>query len=460
MRVINYNTIPSHASDTRTMQTIGAMLGNKPERLSQMVTLRPDYTINFLTDGLKNTFFKDVKNKDKFEPIKSMSYEWNIQSHQIPRIKIVEDTTEDGYGRVMVPVYLEQKYFDKSDTFRLENDQQLFVKMAPERISERCWKYMCTLTGDDSTRRINVAYLKKGKKTQYVSNYFPELSERGYHKFMFNVEKHRGYISRHRVSGSYSSDYAVLEDTYMQHGEEYFKIDKMDKLLMDNLLLARNNGMLFGKSNHDIFGKCLDQDSRGRDEPMSDGVITQFSRYSDQHRYNNLTTSVFDDALDSVVAHTGKSEGNNVTLICNRRARRQIHKVLEQKLRGAGQDNAWFYNKDGKKIDLGAEFRSYSVNGNTMNFLVDESLTQHYPDQGYGIFMDTSVNDGMPNISGMTLEGRSMISGTIAGMGGLDGKTSGEIVTSVDGSEKHLLAYASALVANPYAGHIIKENLN
>lgn len=459
MKVIDYNMIPSWAADTKTMKLVGSLLGDKPEKLSTVVTLRPDLTISMITDGLKNVYMAG-NSTDKFRPINAMSFTWKIQTHMIPKIRIVEDNSETGEGRAVFALILEKKYYDKGDTFRLENDQLLFVRAQPERLSADRWKYLVTLVGDDSSRKVNVAKTKKGNWTQYNSNYFPELSERGYSKFMFNVEEHRGYISRHRVSDSWSSDYAVLEDVYMQHGKEYFKMDSFDKRLLDLFLWTRENNLLFGESNHDILGKCLDQDEMGRDIPMSDGVITQFQRYCSQQRYSTLATTILDDAIDDVVSKSGKSIGNSITVVCNRRMYKQLGQVLKNDLRFVANANGAFYHtKNGDKIKVGAHFNAYHVQGNDIIFTVDEALTLRYPDQGYGLFMDTTVRDGQPNISLMTLAGRKLISGTIAGMGGLDGKTSGEIVTSVDGSEKHLIGYSGAMVANPYAGHIIKENI-
>ena len=52
-----------------------------------------------------------------------------------------------------------------------------------------------------------------------------------------------------------------------------------------------------------------------------------------------------------------------------------------------------------------------------------------------------------------------MIEGTQIGMGGRDGKSSGEVFSGVHGSVYHLLGYSCAVVFNPYKSFILKENV-
>jgi hypothetical protein len=79
-----------------------------------------------------------------------------------------------------------------------------------------------------------------------------------------NVEKHRNYITTHRVDDSYSAQYAVFENTFISIAEgkdqgnlteKIYKMDKKEKTLLDNFLYVRNNGLLFNKCNVDVNGK-------------------------------------------------------------------------------------------------------------------------------------------------------------------------------------------------------------
>lgn len=77
----------------------------------------------------------------------------------------------------------------------------------------------------------------------------PELHEEGYTKWQSNVEKHRGFISTHRVDASYSALYAAQEEVFIKMAEgkdqgnmseTIYKMDKIQKNLLDNFLTARN----------------------------------------------------------------------------------------------------------------------------------------------------------------------------------------------------------------------------
>jgi hypothetical protein len=120
------------------------------------------------------------------------------------------------------------------------------------------------------------------------------------------------------------------------------------------------------------------------------------------------------------------------------------------------------YSKEKGKIKVGAEFDSYTIQGNTIVFIPDRALSQEFDQYGYGIFLDTTADlkTGRPGLATFTLEGNEMVDGYREGLGGRDGKTSGgSIATGVHGSEYHIIGYSCAVVFNPYKSFIVKENV-
>ena len=88
-----------------------------------------------------------------------------------------------------------------------------------------------------------------------------------------NIEKHRNWITEHRNDISYSARYAQLEDQFIKiaHGEgtgelkeKIFKLNKMEKDLLENFQMAKNNHLLWGKTTMDANGKStvLTEDGR------------------------------------------------------------------------------------------------------------------------------------------------------------------------------------------------------
>ena len=87
-----------------------------------------------------------------------------------------------------------------------------------------------------------------------------------YVKYQSNIERHRGYITTHRVDDSYSALFKPLENTFISIGkgdgngqmsETIYKMDTVEKNLLSNFLEVRNNGLLFNKTNVDKNGYRL-----------------------------------------------------------------------------------------------------------------------------------------------------------------------------------------------------------
>jgi hypothetical protein len=468
MKIVDRNTIPQNMSDTNTMQHFGTLLGDKPHKLGTVVTMYPQLAISTLTDALKNVYYNPKKSEGSFSPINSMCIEWKIDVNFIKEVKIVGDISGDGAGEQVVSILLGERYYDKNDTFTLENKQQLFVVAVPKKLSQERWEYKVRLVSNDPTKSIDTRFAASGFSTRYRSNYFPELSERGYTKFVSNTEKHRNYISRHRASVDKSSDFARSEEVYIKaakgkDGDAYFKMQKAEKKCLDHFLFSRDNSCMWSETNYDVNGKCRIQDNHNRDVPMGDGVVAQIERYCDKFSFSILTTDVLDDVIASMVAKSDNPTGNTYAVICNELLWAKFGKLMKDDLRFvAPNDGSYFYSKDkGREVNVGASFKSYHVQGNTITFMPDRSLSQEYPNHAYGIFLDTGVdlNTGRPNLAMFTVKGSEMITGTLNGMGGQDGMTSGEVSTGVAGSEYHLMGYAGTVVFNPYKSFILEESV-
>lgn len=467
MRIVDRNTVAQNMSATKTVQNFGTLIGLKPHKLGQVVTMYPQLAISTLTDALKNIYYNPKKSEGSFAPINSMCVEWDIDVNFIKKVKIVGGISGGGSAEKVETLYLEERYYDKNDTFALENKQQLFVVGVPKKINQKRWEYKVRLVTNDSGKSIDSNYAAAGRSTRYRSNYFPELSERGYTKWITNTETHRNYISRHRASVDWSSDYALNEEIFIEAGTKdksiYYKMNKKEKQCLDHFLISRETGCVFGETNFDINGKCTLQDEHGRDVPMGDGVISQIERYCDKFSYSILTGDILDDAISAMVEKSDMPTGNTYAVICNERLYRQFGKLMKSDLRfQSPNDGSYFYSKAaGKEVEVGAHFKSYHVQGNTISFMPDRALSQEYPDHGYGIFLDTGVDiaSGRPNIAMFTLKGSEMITGNLNGMGGQNGKTSGEVSTGVAGSQYHLLGFAGAVLFNPYKSFILEESV-
>lgn len=65
-------------------QRIKSLQGNKlvkPHRFGVVARMYTDNTLSFITDGLRNVFYKDDK-ADKFQKTNSMMFEWEVEKIQ------------------------------------------------------------------------------------------------------------------------------------------------------------------------------------------------------------------------------------------------------------------------------------------------------------------------------------------------------------------------------------------
>lgn len=460
MRIIDYSAVPEWATNgTYTIENFNTMFGRQVDMMPQIVKLRPNYTMNFITDGLKRKMIS--QNNSTSEESRYLAVEWVLSQKNIPRIRIAVTCTETGTNKDPISLILEEPYYSIYDTFALENQQQLRVMSVPQKLSANRWKYTCQIEGASYDRGVQLKYMTKGRTTMFRSNYYPELSDRGSSKFLQTVERHRIYISRHRVGRALSGDFKSMYVEMKRKGKVgYFEINSTEEELMEELLHITANARVFGESNHDINGKCTLQDEQGRDLPSGDGALRQIERYCDKINYSLLTTDIFDAGLDTVVTKTEKRKGNHITVACNYEGYKQAQRAMKASLRDTALDGAWYYDKTGKhKVSVGQEYEMYHYNGNYITFVIDDVLSENIIDRGYLLFLDTTVNDGQPNVVSYTLKGREFLTGHLVGMGGKDGRTSGMISSAIDGSEVHMLTYSGLAVKNPYAGFIMQQNL-
>jgi len=467
MKIIDYTTVKATMGDTKTVQDFGKWIGNKPHKLGLVASMYEDLAATYLTDSLLNIYYNE-RSANQFQPVDSTVVEWFLDQNFIEKIYIATDVTgtTPGLNKLEFDITFTRKYYDKYDTFTLENRQQLFVVQTPTRLATNLWRYTVRLVGNDLTKSADKNFMKKGNYTRLRSNYHPELSEMGYSKFQSNTEMHRNHLSLHRASATFSQQYAVLEDVYLATAEKgeavYLKMNKKEKECTDSFMYARNQHILFGKSNFDINGKCLDQDAQGRDIPMGDGIVHQLERYCDKMVYSRLSVNVFDEMLDTMVSKAAKATGNKFVFIVNEKLWSRINRVLRDFLKGYAQDGTYFFSKaKNGEVKVGATFSSYEIGGNVISFTVDRCLSHEYDSFEYGIMVDVTpdTSTGRPGIAMFSLKGSDMLSGNLKGMGGLSGTESGDVATPVAGSSYHLMGYSGVAVFNPYRSFILQQSV-
>ena len=182
-----------------------------------------------------------------------MYFEWEVETNYIKRIEFAAIPDGDGSEGTEITFAFKERYYEKGDIFKIDKTmQQVYVVSRPIRKADNYWEVQGRLIDNDYNSVLDLSGCNIGDTTRFQSNAMPEQHEEGYTKYQSNIEKHRNYITTHRVDDSYSALYAAHENTFISIAkgegqgdmtETIYKMDKKEKNLLDNFLYVRNNGL-------------------------------------------------------------------------------------------------------------------------------------------------------------------------------------------------------------------------
>lgn len=499
MRLVQKETIAKFSNRAYTVESFMNLMGQQPALIPGYVRLsrQKDIGLFTITELIGNIYIEDEKSMTRLSEIDSFSFKWRIDTSQIPTLRFKRACNQTGENGEVLNIYLDDRFFSKYDVIALQNTQLLYVISEPQRISMNEYLYECKLLTNKPTERLNTAYTQVNSTARYVYNLQPELSEYGTNKQWYNMEEHINWLMKIRAGQQYSSDLRVLQDKYFMteadlkkaeraNGGHYkiYVMNSIEQQVMEHFVRSANAALICGRSvMNEENGRSMLQTENMQDIIAGDGLIAQYERYAHYINYtdNTLTVKQFQDAIENVAERRGMSTGNHITVLCNRRFSRQKARALQQEVFQNNPYGAWFFTKDrlnmsdpitkakktnrimANEITVGATFKSYIYDGNTITFVVDEALTNHYQDRGYAIFIDTGVyetdNGTTPAVHLKTLKGRSLVTNYIYGMGGATGSSSGPVATALDASRYEVLGWRGIAVMNPYAATIMVENI-
>lgn len=96
-----------------------------------------DNTLNFITDGLRNIFYKDEK-ADQFQLSSSLLFEWIVETNNIKKVEFAEVPIGSGENGTEITMAFKENYYQKYDIFRIDKTkQQCQVVSRPIRKRDR-----------------------------------------------------------------------------------------------------------------------------------------------------------------------------------------------------------------------------------------------------------------------------------------------------------------------------------
>ena len=444
-------------------------LGANPARLGIVSTLYDQYTATHLTEALMNTYTME-KGKKGFQSINSFLIEWDLQTKKIKRVPLVAAPEGSGLNAGDVKFYFPENYYQKYDTFVVERTRQQFIVLnRPQRLRDNCWLVIAKILDNDYDSVVDPS-TAAGFQTRFVTNYVPELHSEGYTKYQSNCEKMRTYIATHRCDIDMSAMYKPMEDVFIQIGkggddDPVYKMNTAEKDCLDSFMEARNNALLWGKSNMDASGKPKIYDEDGRPIVSADGVIAQIERFATKFVFSKLNVGYFEKALQAMVAKSEKPQGNSYMLICNTAFYNEWQRVMNAWIVAHKTDGSFLFSKGANGyVDLGATYESYTFGGNKISVKIDRCFDVEFPTRKYAALIDLTADasTGKPAMAFFTFKGGDIIHNVIVGVGGKSGLASGEVSSPVAGSKLVNWGYGGVAVFNPYRSVIMigEENRN
>ena len=469
MRISGFSTTRPNMPTTRTYEDFMKFLGANPARLGIVSTLYDQYTATHLTEALMNTYTME-KGKKGFQSINSFLIEWDLQTKKIKRVPLVAAPEGSGLNAGDVKFYFPENYYQKYDTFVVERTRQQFIVLnRPQRLRDNCWLVIAKILDNDYDSVVDPS-TAAGFQTRFVTNYVPELHSEGYTKYQSNCEKMRTYIATHRCDIDMSAMYKPLEDVFIQIGkgsddDPVYKMNTAEKDCLDSFMEARNNALLWGKSNMDASGKPKIYDEDGRPIVSADGVIAQIERFATKFVFSKLNIGYFEKALQAMVAKSEKPQGNSYMLICNTAFYNEWQRVMNAWIVAHKTDGSFLFSKGANGyVDLGATYESYTFGGNKISVKIDRCFDVEFPTRKYAALIDLTADasTGKPAMAFFTFKGGDIIHNVIVGVGGKSGLASGEVSSPVAGSKLVNWGYGGVAVFNPYRSVIMigEENRN
>lgn len=347
------------------------------------------------------------------------------------------------------------------------------VMSVPVRKADNLWEYTVKLVDSDYSATLDLSACQPGMKTRFLSNIQPEFHDNGYLKYTSNVERHRTWITEHRVDGSMSSRYEALEDQFIKIAdgdtsgkpkEKIYKLSALEKDVYENYKQVKNQALLWQKTTMDPNGKAMLYTDDNRPLIAGDGLIPQYERFAGKLLYTgSFDISNMNLVMTQMAEKSNESIGNNWMFVVNDILWNQINVGLAEWLKGWNSVPTMLYSKAAGKalkvenpIKVGGTFVSYEINGNVVNFGVDKALSREYPNKGYGICFDLTpdMSSNDPKVAAFTLKGKEFVVNYLDGVG----VKSGPVATTVAAKKFIVSGYSGIAAFAPYQSFIVKQN--
>lgn len=469
MRIISNQRYNHGAHETYTKNKIEDLWAKAPNLKNKILTLYPKYTLQALLQGNGEVWGTKKSVKDQYDNF----YEWKIAGPEIRKAIVVEDVAgaSVGAGFTEFTVCVDRDLFIKGNQIKLKNHQVMRATSNAVKINSKKYQYTFQILGNDEEESIDGSYLVIGEELTQFSDAQPEAHYEGGISGQENWENHREYLTTIRKEFDITGDanLVMLEDEVISDGQKKKQYYAMEKFKLNAI-----RDLMHDKENQLIWGKSTVNPSTGETKLFDSGnkqrIITGNGIYHQMHSSNKMTYSTLTKNLlqEILIDMKNKSNGDYLKVIAltGTQGFADANRLLEDMMKPG--DNV-FSLRSGKEITVGANYRTYLFANSEITFVESEvfnnpNMASDKDSYGRSIYqstflmLDMSSQDGEDNIQLFTQPGQELITNTIAGVGGLDGKSSGEVASSVNASKYIITSKIGVALRNPYSSYILEKH--
>lgn len=432
--------------------------------------LYPQYSLTAIIEGLG--YVKGIDGISKSgQSINGCYLEWELIGENNMAVNVATGgaTGVVGANFTTFNLCLESNFFNQNDVAKTENGQLLFFESNAIPQPSGKYLYEVSLFTSNPAETIDASvWLNNTRRIAYSYNAHSELNDNGYIKSRRVTEVHREYVTTFRhdmtISGHANmTQYQIVDD---KSGLSFF-ISHAEKMLYEMVALTKERILLEGRSTVDSNGIPRKIDKRTKLPIIAGNGLEAQLDASCKQNYTTLTKRMLQDVIAEVLHKSGKSDGVDIMLMTGTQGMRMFLDLMENSLKIG--DNV-YATRNGDKVTVGANFTKYIYGDSTItvarNYALDyREDAVELDDEGYPLtsskmfFIDKSKYDGEPNLMAFHQNGAAMVVNTIKGVGGLDGKSSGEVASPVHASRKIVLGTIGLRVLNPYSSMILEKKV-
>lgn len=408
--------------------------------------------------------------RNNFQMLDNYRFMFSVGSPKHKMITFVKDPSVNdiliGKSGLPFKVYINDVHVDKDDVILLSDLRTNLMIIAQPIRHATYTELTVRLNFLNTNHAVHRSLVSKGSFAKRSTNYKSERSTFGSRFEMSSNDMAMGYMSTSRFQTDQSGHASVVKNniqwfTYMFEDGNVgtYHIDMWKYNMLKQSWKFIENQLFTGVAPKNLDGTPYKDAISGKEYIAGDGMLAQ-CRGMLRKAYNNMSLGLFEDLTyelkkDSIGNVAGDPE---YVFLGGMRAVMEFTKMISKELGGTYSPGAFYYESNGirgyrSKFNV-LELPFGKVYIANTDYFDQKWMPQQYMSNGYNLnsyraylLNISKTQGGQENVSLVTIPGRDMVQGRVAGMS--NPGPGGLLSTTEDVEGEHLMRTAGIAVHNP-----------